>query len=379
MQGTTPIKTYGNCPGASSTFSLHEPDSLDRIDQFDEDPLSLFDCIINDDMACVEKIVDGLFYGAPILVPQQLHFIFDSSEYRRIGLKTITAIYERMSGVSIETIENEIESLIKSELPNANQFTDAIDEAILSDLPFLFLPQSLRLLSKSRPVPEAIVLMAIIHLMGTVYRDSNQDIKAVYYFDLATSVFNGDRALACRNELFLEGRGIGEINLMGHRYSTVDMAYKYLDNEANHGDEASKYKAHYQLGVIEEQRGSFQLALDHYTQAAQGDDPDALYKLGTFYVLGNADFNIDEDIETAFRFFLKAATANSPSTDALCGLGAIYLVGNERLGIGEDKSIATYYFQRAADFVHEKGNGAYALRASLVPGQEVKSLGACRT
>jgi len=352
MEGTSPLRTSGNCQGAISAFSPHETDSSERIAEFNEDPLALFDCIIKDDMACVEKIVDGLFYGAPTLVPQQLHFIFDSSEYRRIGLKTITAIYERMSGVSIEAIENEIELLIKSEMQNDNKFTDAIDEAILSDLPFLFLPQSLRLSHESRP--EAIVLMAIIHVMGKLYRDSNQDIKAVYYFDLATTVFDDDRALACRNELFLEGRGVGEVNVMGKCINTVDMAYAYLDNLVNHGNEATKYKAQYQLGVIEERRGSFQLALHHYTQAAKGHDADALHKLGTFYVLGNADFNIDEDIEQAFKFFLKAATANSPSTDALCALGAIYLVGNERLGIVEDKSIATYYFQRAADFVHAK-------------------------
>jgi TPR repeat protein len=299
----------------------------------------------------VRRIADGLFYKKMALLPEQFHFLLDSAEYIRIGVKTINAIYERASGISFEAIEDLTEVIIRTKIRSNGNFIGCVDEAIFSDSQFSLLPEELQFTSDS--IPEAIALRSITHVLGKIHRNLNQDVKAALCFAMATEM-GCERSMEFRNQLFLEGRGIGQVNVCCKHLSTIDSAQEFLEQELTNGSPVNKAKVEYHLGVIEELRGSFVIARRYYEQAAQANVHSASYKLAKCYLQGNADLNIDVSLYKAFKFFLNAATANPPSSKALYWLGKLYFSGNKELEIAKNESVAIEYFKLSADWGNVK-------------------------
>ncbi|MFY7760998.1 tetratricopeptide repeat protein [Aquidulcibacter sp.] len=96
------------------------------------------------------------------------------------------------------------------------------------------------------------------------------------------------------------------------------------------------------LGALEAyEKGDYKAAFRVIERYAIQGDPNAQYKLGVMYYLGNG---VPQDFATAAIWYRRAAEQGSPSGQR--GLGGLYYVGQ---GMPQDYESAAMWYRRAAE------------------------------
>ncbi len=112
----------------------------------------------------------------------------------------------------------------------------------------------------------------------------------------------------------------------------------------------------------EEREKVYKQCFDYFRRAANQDDPNGLYNLGSCYAQG---LGCEKDEIKAFNCFKRAAKAGHP--EALNNLGACY---REGMSVTRDAAMATRYFKESADLGNAFGELNYAFALSRGEGVE---------
>lgn len=115
--------------------------------------------------------------------------------------------------------------------------------------------------------------------------------------------------------------------------------------------------------LFEEDREKvFKRSFDCFRRAANQDDPNGLYNLGSCYARG---LGCEKDEIKAFNCFKRAAQAGHP--EALNNMGACY---REGMSVAKDLEAATRFFKKSADLGNAFGELNYAFALSRGEGVE---------
>lgn len=134
----------------------------------------------------------------------------------------------------------------------------------------------------------------------------------------------------------------------------VTKAFEYYTKAANGNDPQALFRLGnaFETGIIKDPKGKRddkdniliqpnpKSALDLYRLAAQNNLAEAFFNVGVYYETGSV---VDKDAEKAFAFHMKAATAGIPQ--AMNRLAGLYANGT---GVTQDVVAAAGWYQRAA-------------------------------
>ncbi len=112
----------------------------------------------------------------------------------------------------------------------------------------------------------------------------------------------------------------------------------------------------------QEREKVYKRCFDYFRRAANQDDANGLYNLGSCYAQG---LGCEKDEIKAFNCFKRAAQAGHP--EALNNLGACY---REGMSVARDPAAATRYFKKSADLGNAFGELNYAFALSRGEGVE---------
>jgi len=175
--------------------------------------------------------------------------------------------------------------------------------------------------------------------------------------DAALKMFNeaAEKGLAAANrilgQIYENGVGVDGVDVK----QDVTKAFDYYTKAANGNDPQALFRLGnaFETGIIKDPKGKRddkeniliqpnpKSALDLYRLAAQNNLAEAFYNVGVYYETGTV---VDKDPTKAFTFLMKAATAGI--AQAMNRLAGLYANGT---GVTQDVVAASGWYQRAAD------------------------------
>ena len=165
--------------------------------------------------------------------------------------------------------------------------------------------------------------------LGIIYRDGlgvkKDAYKTYQYFEKASKLGNAYAffylSVFCR-----DGFGTQKNLNRSRRYLKLSVRYDVQESFTNLGclyieegnQELAKYywslsnnpKAQYNLGVILEEENNYKEAMKMYMKAANQYHSGAMFAIGKLYING---YGVDEDIDKALEYIVKAARLNDPN------------------------------------------------------------------